>query len=126
MANHSEDPPNRGRCVLVVEDELLVRVMAADILMDASYRLFDTRDASGVLAIFEEKNDIEAVFTDIDSRNDRPCFVRPTQWGHFRADPGLAWKIVPISLAKRRGFAEDSRTHAHRHRPSSACEAARA
>ncbi|MBV2149959.1 response regulator [Sphingobium sp. AS12] len=55
-----------GAAILVVEDEALVRAMAADILLDAGYRIFQAGDAPDALAILEERDDIGAVFTDIE------------------------------------------------------------
>lgn len=52
--------------VLVVEDEPLVRTFAADILMDAGYRVFEACEAVDALAILEGRDDIGAVFTDIE------------------------------------------------------------
>lgn len=51
---------------LVVEDEALVRAMAADILTDAGYRVHEAGNASEALAILEGRGDIETVFTDIE------------------------------------------------------------
>lgn len=55
-----------GAAVLVVEDEPLVRTMAADILMDAGYRVFEACEAADALAILDGRDDIGAVFTDIE------------------------------------------------------------
>lgn len=52
--------------VLVVEDEPLVRTFAADILMDAGNRVFEACEATDALAILEGRDDIGAVFTDIE------------------------------------------------------------
>lgn len=52
--------------VLVVEDEPLVRTMAAEIIMDAGYRVFEACDGSDALTILEGRDDIAAVFTDIE------------------------------------------------------------
>ncbi|EQB33528.1 response regulator [Sphingobium ummariense] len=53
-------------CVLIVEDEPLVRTMAADIFIDAGYRVYEACDASDALTILEGRDDIGAVFTDIE------------------------------------------------------------
>lgn len=57
---------DHGAAVLVVEDEPLVRAMAADIFMDAGYRVFEARDANEALMILEGRDDVGAVFTDIE------------------------------------------------------------
>ena len=52
--------------VLVVEDEPLVRTMAAEIFADAGYRVCEACDALGALSILAARNDICAVLTDIE------------------------------------------------------------
>src|SRR3546814_10545679 len=52
--------------VLIVEDGPLVRAFAADILMDAGYRVFEACEAADALTILEGRGDIGTVFTDIE------------------------------------------------------------
>lgn len=66
MEASSGKPPDHGAAVLVVEDEPLVRTVAADILMDAGYRVFEACEAADALTILEGRDDIGAVFTDIE------------------------------------------------------------
>jgi len=49
-----------------VEDEALVRAMAADIFMDAGYRVHEAGNAAEALTILEGCGDIGTVFTDIE------------------------------------------------------------
>lgn len=56
--------------VLVVEDEPLVRAFAAEVLMDAGYRVFEACDGRDGLAILEGRGDIDAVLTDIEMPGD--------------------------------------------------------
>lgn len=59
--------PGDGRgAALVVEDEPLIRVTAADICMDAGYRVHEAGNAAEALAILEGQGDIGTVFTDIE------------------------------------------------------------
>src|SRR3546814_18698118 len=51
--------------VLIVEDGPLVRAFAADILMDAGYRVFEACEAADAPTILEGRADIGTVFTDI-------------------------------------------------------------
>lgn len=51
---------------LVVEDEPLVRAVAADIFMDAGYRVHEACNAAEALMILEDRGDIGTVFTDIE------------------------------------------------------------
>lgn len=51
--------------VLVVEDELFVRMMAVDALEDAGYLTIEAQDADQALILLEVRQDIDLVFTDI-------------------------------------------------------------
>ncbi|WP_037487386.1 response regulator [Novosphingobium naphthalenivorans] len=51
---------------LIVEDEPLVRAMAADIFMDQGYRIHEACNAAEALTILEGRDDIRAVFTDVE------------------------------------------------------------
>lgn len=64
----SEETPHP--VVLVVEDEPLVRTFAAEILMDAGYRVFEACDARDGAAILDRRDDIRAVVTDIEMPGD--------------------------------------------------------
>ncbi len=52
--------------VLVVEDEVLVRMDIAERLSDAGYAVIEARDADAAIAILEKNTDICLVFTDVD------------------------------------------------------------
>src|ERR1700726_1736602 len=51
--------------VLVVEDELLLRMRAVDIVEDAGYTSVEAVDADQAVAILESRSDIALLFTDI-------------------------------------------------------------
>jgi CheY-like chemotaxis protein len=51
--------------VLVVEDEMLVRMSAADILQDAGYHVLEARDGIEAIAMIEMREDVAALFTDV-------------------------------------------------------------
>jgi CheY-like chemotaxis protein len=51
--------------VLVVEDESLVRMYAADVLEDAGYEVIEAANAQQALTQLEARPDIEVIFTDI-------------------------------------------------------------
>ena len=53
------------RAVLVVEDEMLLRMRAVDIVEDAGYTPVEAVNADDALAILESRSDIELLFTDI-------------------------------------------------------------
>lgn len=70
MATLSDMAADRAAAVLVVEDEPLIRAMAADSFMDAGYRVFEACHAADAMAILEGRDDIDAVFTDIEMPGD--------------------------------------------------------
>jgi CheY-like chemotaxis protein len=51
--------------VLVVEDEMLLRMRAVDIVEDAGYASVEAVDADQAISILESRFDIELLFTDI-------------------------------------------------------------
>jgi CheY-like chemotaxis protein len=51
--------------VLVVEDESLVRMCAMDMIEEAGFEAIAASDADEAIRILESRNDIRAVFTDI-------------------------------------------------------------
>jgi CheY-like chemotaxis protein len=51
--------------VLVVEDEMMLRMRAADIVEDAGFIPIEAVNADEALAILESRSDIELLFTDI-------------------------------------------------------------
>jgi CheY-like chemotaxis protein len=59
--DHSSASP----VVLVVEDEILLRMRAVDIVEDAGYTSVEAADADEAVAILESRSDIVLLFTDI-------------------------------------------------------------
>src|ERR1700733_7544 len=51
--------------VLVVEDEVMLRMRAVDIVEDAGFTPIEAVNADDALAILESRSDIEMLFTDI-------------------------------------------------------------
>jgi CheY-like chemotaxis protein len=51
--------------VLVVEDELLLRMDAVDMIAAAGFEVVEARDADQAIEILEGRRDITVVFTDI-------------------------------------------------------------
>lgn len=52
--------------VLVVEDEPLVRMSAAEALRDEGFTVYEAADASEALEVMEDHHEVGVVFTDID------------------------------------------------------------
>jgi two-component sensor histidine kinase/CheY-like chemotaxis protein len=58
--------PSAGlRAVLVVEDEMMLRMRAVDIVEDAGFTAVEAVNADDALTILESRSDIELLFTDI-------------------------------------------------------------
>src|SRR5258708_19567932 len=53
------------RAILVVEDEMLLRMRAVDMVEDAGFTAVEAINADEALAILESRSDIELLFTDI-------------------------------------------------------------
>ena len=51
--------------VLIVEDEFMLRMDAADVIADAGFDVVEAGDADEAIAILEARPDIHVVFTDI-------------------------------------------------------------
>ena len=51
--------------VLIVEDEFLLRIHAAEMISDAGFDVFEAGNAGEAIAILEARPDIHVVFTDI-------------------------------------------------------------
>jgi CheY-like chemotaxis protein len=51
--------------VLIVEDEAILRVNAAEIIQDAGFKVMEAANADEAIAILEARSDICIVFTDI-------------------------------------------------------------
>src|SRR5258708_121655 len=56
----------QARTVLVVEDEVLIRMMTADALRDAGLRVIEARTADEALQHLRSGNSVHFVFTDIE------------------------------------------------------------
>lgn len=56
----------RQTTVLIVEDDPLVRLVGADFLADANFRVVEACDADEALQILTTCPDVEVVFTDVD------------------------------------------------------------
>jgi CheY-like chemotaxis protein len=59
------DDEDRPIVILVVEDEMLVRMSAADVLQDAGFHVVEARDGVQAVATLELRDDVGAVFTDV-------------------------------------------------------------
>lgn len=53
-------------CVLIVEDEALIRPIAVEMIQEAGYGVVEACDADEAIRILEGRTDIRFIFTDID------------------------------------------------------------
>jgi CheY-like chemotaxis protein len=56
--------------VLVVEDEMFIRMLAVDTLEDGGYVILEAGDAREALALLEQTPNISLIFTDINMPGD--------------------------------------------------------
>ena len=56
----------RALVVLLVEDESLMRMMAADLLSDEGYRILEAANADEALSLLDLHPDVRVLFTDVD------------------------------------------------------------
>jgi CheY-like chemotaxis protein len=54
---------------LVVEDEMMVRMFATDVLQDAGFHVIEARDGVEALTILQVREDVALVFTDVSMQN---------------------------------------------------------
>ena len=64
--------------MLIVEDEPLVRMVAADIVQDAGFETIEVADADSAIGILEARKDIRIVFTDVNMPGSMGRFGRET------------------------------------------------
>jgi CheY-like chemotaxis protein len=57
--------PERVKRLLIVEDEVLVRMMIADAARDAGYRVTEVHNADAALSYLQSGRHVDLVFTDI-------------------------------------------------------------
>src|SRR5688572_32147724 len=59
------EPAAKKPTVLVVEDEMILRMRAVDIVEDAGFTPLEAVNADDAIALLESRSDIELLFTDI-------------------------------------------------------------
>jgi CheY-like chemotaxis protein len=62
---HPRDEPKTGSTILVVEDEVLVRMAIADKLRDAGYSVVEASNPNEALEVLRHNPDVRLVFSDI-------------------------------------------------------------
>src|ERR1700710_1343441 len=77
--------------VLIVEDEMVLRMRAVDIVEDAGFNPVEAVNADDALAILESRSDIEMLFTDIQM----PGSIDGLKLAH---DVHERWPLIKIIL----------------------------
>src|SRR3954463_13527800 len=85
----STDVPN----VLVVEDEMVLRMRAVDIVEDAGFTPVEAINADEAIAILESRSDIDLLFTDIQM----PGSMDGLKLAHAVHDRWPSIKIILVS-----------------------------
>jgi CheY-like chemotaxis protein len=60
-----KDAGNNKASVLVVEDETLIRLWAADLLQENGFYVLEAKDADAALEVLESRPDVKLLFTDV-------------------------------------------------------------
>jgi CheY-like chemotaxis protein len=88
MSDRAQAPSAIGETVLVVEDEVLLRLSIAEYLRDCGYKVIEAADADeAVLVLTQEQLQINVLFSDIDMPGSMAGFAL-AQWARANR-PGL-------------------------------------
>ncbi len=87
--------PHASPILLVVDDEVLVRMLACDILTDGGFHCLEAVNAQEALALIDARPDIGLMFTDVDM----PGEVNGAGLAHLVAMRAPAVKILVTSGA---------------------------
>lgn len=81
-------PDGSPSVVLVVEDELMLRMRAVDIVQDAGFEPLEAVSADEAISILESRNDISVLFTDIQMPGSmdglKLAHLTHTRWPHIK------------------------------------------
>jgi two-component sensor histidine kinase/CheY-like chemotaxis protein len=89
----STNPPTPVTNVLIVEDEMVLRMRAVDIVEDAGYTPVEAVNADEAIAILESRSDISLLFTDIQM----PGSMDGLKLAHAVHDRWPSIKIILVS-----------------------------
>lgn len=83
------------RCILVVEDEPIIRMCASEFVEDAGYMPIEAGDVAAALVHLENHDGIIAVFTDINLPGDIDGLA-------LAAEVGTRWPHIRVLIASGR------------------------
>ncbi|NKQ85244.1 response regulator [Rhizobium ruizarguesonis] len=87
--------------VLVVEDSMIIRMSAVDLVLSAGYEALEACDADEAIRILEARNDIDLVFTDVQM----PGTMDGIKVSHYIRD---RWPPVRLIIASGAAILEES------------------
>ena len=93
-------PKNRP-VVLVVEDDVLIRMGAADLVESAGCEAIEARDADEAIRILEARADIRLVFTDVDM----PGSMDGVELSHYIRN---RWPPIQLIVASGKAILDES------------------
>jgi CheY-like chemotaxis protein len=86
---------SRRPVVLIVEDELLLRMDAADMIAGAGFEVIEAGNADQAIEILEARSDVTVVFTDIQM----PGSMDGLKLARAVRDAGLRSRLLPPPAA---------------------------
>jgi two-component system, response regulator PdtaR len=93
--------PDPKAVILVVEDEALIRMGAADLVRAAGYEALEAGNAAHAIAILEARPDIHLVFTDIEM----PGTMDGIKLAHYISN---RWPPVKLIVASGKAIVDES------------------
>jgi two-component system, response regulator PdtaR len=79
--------------VLIVEDEILLRLHAREVIEDGGFDVVEAKNADDAISILEQRNDVVLIFTDINM----PGSMDGLKLTHFVKDRWPPIKIIATS-----------------------------
>ena len=92
---------NGKAVVLVVEDSMIIRMGAVDLVLSAGYEALEARDADEAIRILESRDDVDLVFTDVQM----PGTMDGIKLSHYIRD---RWPPVRLIVASGEAILEES------------------
>ncbi len=92
---------NGKAVVLVVEDSIIIRMGAIDLVVNAGYEALEAADADEAIRILESRDDIDLVFTDVQM----PGTMDGIKLSHYIRD---RWPPVKLIVASGNEIIDES------------------
>lgn len=92
---------NGTAVVLVVEDDMFIRMGAVDLVLSAGFEAIEAKDADEAISILEVRKDIDLVFTDVQM----PGTLDGIKLAHYIRG---RWPPIGIIVASGKAIVEES------------------